>query len=80
MERFIRRQNVEHYRALLGRETSPVKRAMLERLLREEENKQVDAHDFDRTDYVFPPGHREVTRGSTKGTPSGELFAPPRTR
>ena len=37
MKRFVMRQNIEHYRALL--ETDPSQRCMIEKLLREEEAK-----------------------------------------
>jgi hypothetical protein len=40
MERFIERQNVEHYKDLLKSEKDPVKRAVLQKLLAEEEAKQ----------------------------------------
>jgi hypothetical protein len=39
MERFVRRQNVEHYRGMLKIVTDPVKRRMIEKLLLEEEAK-----------------------------------------
>ena len=58
MERFVRRHNVERYRALLAEETNPVKRAMLERLLREEEQRQLNAHDFEQKEVRQPSGAR----------------------
>lgn len=39
MERFIRRQNIEHYREMLKIVTDPVKRRMIEKLVLEEEAK-----------------------------------------
>jgi hypothetical protein len=39
MEKFIERQNIEHYVAQLKTETDPVKRTMLQRLLAEEKAK-----------------------------------------
>lgn len=37
MERFVRRQNIEHYRALLKGITDPAQRRVIEKLLAEEE-------------------------------------------
>lgn len=39
MERFVSRQNVEHYRALLKITTDPTERRKIEGLLRDEEAK-----------------------------------------
>jgi hypothetical protein len=39
MERFVRRQNIEHYKELLKTIDDPVKRAVIEKLLQEEEHK-----------------------------------------
>ena len=39
MERFVRRQNIEHYKELLKTITNPVERGVIEKLLREEERK-----------------------------------------
>ena len=39
MERFVRRQNIEHYREMLKTITHPVQRHMIEKLLLEEEIK-----------------------------------------
>lgn len=39
MERFVIRQNIEHYRELLKMTTDPAERAAMEKLLREEEAK-----------------------------------------
>jgi hypothetical protein len=39
MERFVRRQNIEHYREMLKIVTDPVQRRVLEKLLLEEEAK-----------------------------------------
>ena len=39
MERFVRRQNVEHYREMLKIITDPVQRRVIEKLLLEEEAK-----------------------------------------
>jgi hypothetical protein len=45
VERFIRRQNVEHYRRLLQRVTEESDRQTILKLLAEEEKKQKDARD-----------------------------------
>ncbi len=45
MERFIRRQNLEHYRELLKTATDPAQRNMIEKLIAEEEEKQKSAGD-----------------------------------
>jgi len=39
MERFVIRQNIEHYREMLKTTTDPAQRAAIEKLLREEEPK-----------------------------------------
>ena len=39
MERFVRRQNIEHYREMLKIVTDPEKRRVIEKLLLEEEIK-----------------------------------------
>lgn len=39
MERFVRRQNIEHYRGMLKTVTDPVQRNIIEKLLLEEEAK-----------------------------------------
>ena len=39
MQRFVARQNIEHYRLLLKHETDPAKRETLLKLLAEEEAK-----------------------------------------
>ncbi len=39
MERFVIRQNIEHYRAMLKIITAPTERRRIENLLREEEAK-----------------------------------------
>jgi len=39
MKRFVLRQNIEHYRALLSITTDPLERHRIEELLREEEAK-----------------------------------------
>ena len=48
MEKFIRRQNVEHYRRRLLAATDDVERQQLFKLLQEEEQKQKDAGDFEK--------------------------------
>ena len=45
MERFVRRQNVEHYQNLLKTLTDPEERQKIQRLLEEEQKKQRDAGD-----------------------------------
>jgi rubrerythrin len=45
MERFVRRQNIEHYRDLLKTATDPAQRDMIEKLIAEEEEKQKNASD-----------------------------------
>ena len=39
MERFVGRQNIEHYKELLKAVTDPVRRGVIEKLLREGEQK-----------------------------------------
>ena len=39
MERFVLRQNIEHYRAMLENTTDPKQRQLIEKLLFEEEAK-----------------------------------------
>ena len=39
MERFVRRQNVEHFREMLKIATDPERRRVLEKMLLEEESK-----------------------------------------
>ncbi|MGC2827114.1 MAG: hypothetical protein WA322_23285 [Pseudolabrys sp.] len=53
MLRFIRRENVKHYRHLLEQTTDEAERQRIMRLLAEEEKKQRDAGD--------PAAKREVT-------------------
>ena len=48
MERFVRRQNIEHYREMLKIVTDLVKRRMIEKLLLEEEAKLKEPEE-DRT-------------------------------
>jgi len=45
MERFIRRENVRHYRELLERVTDEAERRKIRKLLEEEQQKQHDAGD-----------------------------------
>lgn len=45
--RFVRAENVKHYRDLLARTTDAVERKKIQALLDEEEQKQTDAGDFD---------------------------------
>jgi hypothetical protein len=45
MERFIRRENVRHYRELLKRVTDETERRRILKLLEEEQQKQHDAGD-----------------------------------
>jgi hypothetical protein len=45
MDRFIRRQNVEHYRRLLERVTKETERQKIFNLLTEEQQKQKNAGD-----------------------------------
>ena len=45
MERFVRRQNIEHFKELLKIETDPGKRRAIEKLLREEEAKLKEAEE-----------------------------------
>jgi hypothetical protein len=56
MERFVRRQNIEHYRELLRTVTDPAQRVTIERLIAEEEEKQKRAGD--------PPGTGQPPRVS----------------
>jgi hypothetical protein len=46
MERFIRRENVKHYREMLSRAKTDAEREHLKQLLAEEEQKQIAAGDF----------------------------------
>ena len=39
MERFVIRQNIEHYRAMLKMTTDPARQRQIEKLLRDEETK-----------------------------------------
>ena len=55
MLRFIRRENVKHYRHLLEQTTDEAERQRIMRLLAEEEKKQRDADD------KKPTTKREVT-------------------
>jgi primosomal protein N'' len=45
LDRFIRRQNVQHYRLLLERVTDEAERQRIQKLIAEEERKQRDAGD-----------------------------------
>jgi hypothetical protein len=45
-ERFVRRENVKHYRDLLERSADEKHRSRIKKLLAEEEQKQIDAGDF----------------------------------
>ena len=45
MDRFIRRENVKHYRELLKTATTETKRQQILKLLAEEQKKQKDAGD-----------------------------------
>jgi hypothetical protein len=45
--RFIRRENVKHFKELLDRTTDPAERQKIEKLLAEEQQKQIEAGDFD---------------------------------
>ncbi len=45
MERFIRRENIRHYRDLLKRVTDETERKRILRMLEEEQQKQRDAGD-----------------------------------
>jgi hypothetical protein len=45
MDRFIRRENVKHYRKLLERVTDPIEREQIMKLIAEEQQKQKDASD-----------------------------------
>jgi rubrerythrin len=45
MERYVRRENIKHYKELLKRLTDPVERDMILKLIAEEEQKQRDAKD-----------------------------------
>ena len=46
MDRFIRRENVKHYRLLLEQITDEPERQRIQKLLAEEEKKQRDAGDI----------------------------------
>lgn len=46
-ERFVRAENIKHYRDLLARTTDTVERKKIQMLLDEEQQRQTDAGDFD---------------------------------
>jgi len=46
MDRFIRRENVKHYRQMLAENRTGAQRDQIKKLLAEEEQKQADAGDF----------------------------------
>jgi hypothetical protein len=48
--RFVRRENVKHYRELLQRTTDEAERKHIKKLLVEEERKQTEAGDHDSTE------------------------------
>jgi hypothetical protein len=50
LDRFIRRENVRHYRELLKTTTDKVERQKILKLLTEEQKKQKDAGDEGRED------------------------------
>ena len=50
MERFIHNKNIRHYRKLLEQETNEDKRALIRKLLAEEEAKDVPASPKERRD------------------------------
>ena len=50
MEKFVRRQNIKHYRDLLETVTDEEERRRILKLLDEEQQKQQDAGDFERSD------------------------------
>jgi len=45
MDRFVARQNIEHYRETLAKEPDEAKRVLLARLLAEEEKKLAEANE-----------------------------------
>ena len=45
MEKFVRRQNVEHYKRLLETTSDEIERERIRKLLQEEQQKQRDAGD-----------------------------------
>ena len=47
MDRFVRRENVKDYRDLLAQTKDEWERERIKKLLREEEQKQIDAGDLD---------------------------------
>jgi len=49
MDRFIRRENVKRYQALLNRASTEAERQHLQTLLDEERQKQMEAGDFDKS-------------------------------
>ena len=49
MDRFIRRENVKHYQALLKWASTEAERQHLQTLLDEERQKQTEAGDFDKS-------------------------------
>ena len=66
MKRFVIRQNIEHYRALLGVTTDPSQRRSIEQLLHDEEAK-LKKYDED---------NREIVRLQQDGLINHALIAP----
>jgi len=50
MDRFIRRQNIEHFRSLLAKTTDEPERKRILQLLKEEQEKQKAARDRNNED------------------------------
>jgi len=46
MERFVRRENIKHYRQMLSEAKTDAERQRIQKLLDEEEQKQIEAGDF----------------------------------
>jgi hypothetical protein len=46
MDRFVRRENVKHYRKMLSQAKNQAERERIKKLLAEEEQKQLKAGDF----------------------------------
>jgi hypothetical protein len=62
MKRFVIRQNIEHYRAMLTITTDPAQRVQIEKLLHEEEAK---LKKYDQDNKKESPGSSKATSSIT---------------
>jgi hypothetical protein len=70
MDKFVRRQNIKHYRKLLAQNPTAAERETLQRLLAEEEAKEGTAAQADKKPTECPPGDRHFS-AATPGAPTG---------